>query len=116
MDGDERVDALEVGARGIDHGAPAARGAHPPARRQRHSRKQHPRRSSPHARILAAARGAREIPPMLAALARRAVSGLAVVAGGGAPPFFLLRPRPGRPRGVPARPPPPPPPRRPPPA
>src|SRR3989475_6752697 len=110
MDGDERVDALEVGARGIDHGAPAARGAHPPARRQRHSRKQHPRRSSPHARILAAARGAREIPPMLAALARRAVSGLAVVAGAGTPTFLppRLPPR-GPPAGL-VRPPPPTPP------
>src|SRR2546425_8623331 len=97
MDGDERVDALQVSARGIDHGAPAARGAHPPARRQRHSRKQHPRRSSPHARILAAARGAREIPPMLAALARRAVSGLAVVAGVVTLTFFLLRLAPGDP-------------------
>src|SRR2546425_10206001 len=103
MNGDERVDALEVGARGVDHGAPAAHGAHPPARRQRRSRKQHPHRSSPHARILAAARGAREIPPMLAALARRAVSGLAVVAGVVTPPFFPPRPPPAGPPAPPPR-------------
>src|SRR5439155_1726246 len=61
---EERVHALEIGAGGIDDCAPATRGAHPA--RQRRPGEQHPPHRPQHARILAAAAGAREIRRMLA--------------------------------------------------
>src|SRR5207245_1130235 len=96
MHGHERVDALQVGARGVHDGAPPA-GGPAPARRQRNTDEQHPSHWSQHVRILAGPGGAREIPRMLAALARRAATGLAVVAGVVTLTFFLLRLAPGDP-------------------
>src|SRR2546426_262095 len=82
MDRDQRVHALELRA-GRKHDRAATPRRAPPARAARDHRPQEPGPTcpSPHARILAGHHRAREIPPMLAALARRLAAGLAVVAG-----------------------------------
>src|SRR3989442_4588226 len=69
------------------------------ARAARDHRPEEPGPSCPasHARILAGHHRAREIPAMLAALARRLAAGLAVVAGVATLTFFLLRLAPGDP-------------------
>src|SRR3989442_3330576 len=69
------------------------------ARAARDHRPEEPGPSCPssHARILAVHHRAREIPAMLAALARRLAAGLAVVAGVATLTFFLLRLEPGQP-------------------
>src|SRR5207302_9224097 len=77
-------------------GAPPA-GGPAPARREHSPGEQHPSDWSQHVRILAGPGGAREIPRMLAALARRLAAGLAVVAGVATLTFFLLRLAPGDP-------------------
>src|SRR2546428_13810742 len=116
MDGEQRIDGLELGAGGVDDGSPPARGARP-ARpsRQGGPRERHPRRPSQHARILAAPPGVREIPHMVATVARRTLAGLAVVVGAVTLTFFLVRlpaggPRPRLLRAPPTRAPRPPPP------
>src|SRR2546426_12358528 len=55
------------------------------------------RRPSQHARILAAPPGVREIPHMVATVARRTLAGLAVVVGAVTLTFFLVRLAPGGP-------------------
>src|SRR2546428_12065658 len=98
MDRDQRVHAVEPRAgRNPGRAAPPRRA--PPARAARDRRPQEPGPPcpSPHARILAGHHRAREIPPMLAALARRLAAGLAVVAGVATLTFFLLRLAPGDP-------------------
>src|SRR5712692_9463975 len=98
MDRDQGVHALELRAgRKHDRAATPRRAA--PARAARDHRPQEPGPTcpSPHARILAGHHRAREIPPMLAALARRLAAGLAVVAGVATLTFFLLRLAPGDP-------------------
>src|SRR5207253_3146903 len=96
MHGHERIDTLQVGARGVHDRAPPPGGLSP-ARRQRSAGEQPPSHRSQHARILAGPGEAREIPRMLAALARRAATALAVVAGVVTLTFFLLRLAPGDP-------------------
>src|SRR5439155_1098871 len=98
MDRDQRVHALELRA-GCKHNRAATPRRAPPARAARDHRPQEPGPTcpSPHARILAGHHRAREIPPMLAALARRLAAGLAVVAGVATLTFFLLRLAPGDP-------------------
>src|SRR5437867_1173195 len=98
MDRDQRVHALELRA-GRKHDRAATPRRAPPARAARDHRPQEPGPTcpSPHARILAGHHRAREIPPMLAALARRLAAGLAVVAGVATLTFFLLRLAPGDP-------------------
>src|ERR1051325_1265491 len=96
MDGEQGIEGLQLRARGIHHGPPAARGAHPAGGGHR-PRERHPEDPLRHARILAGVVGSREIPRMLAALARRAVTGLAVVAGVVTLTFFLLQLAPGDP-------------------
>src|SRR2546422_7675271 len=98
MDRDQRVHALELRA-GRKHDRAATPRRAPPARTARDHRPQEPGPTcpSPHARILAGHHRAREIPPMLAALARRLAAGLAVVAGVATLTFFLLRLAPGDP-------------------
>src|SRR2546428_2955239 len=98
MDGEQRIDGLELGAGGVDDGSPPARGARP-ARpsRQGGPRERHPRGPSRHAGILAAPPGVREIPHMVATVARRTLAGLAVVVGAVTLTFFLVRLAPGDP-------------------
>src|SRR5256886_4672829 len=98
MDRDQRVHALELRAgRKHDRAATPRRAAAARAARDHHPQEPGPTCPSPHARILAAHHRAREIPPMLAALARRLAAGLAVVAGVATLTFFLLRLAPGDP-------------------
>src|SRR5207247_559613 len=75
------------------HTAPPSR----PASGSGRPREPHPEERSHHARILAGVVWAREIPRMLAALVRRSVTGLAVVAGVVTLTFFLLQLAPGDP-------------------
>src|SRR3989442_13881977 len=98
MDRDEGFDALQLGAGGKHARAATPRRA-AAARAARDHRPEEPGPScrSSHARILAGHHRGREIPAMLAALARRLAAGLAVVAGVATLTFFLLRLAPGDP-------------------
>src|SRR6266581_852779 len=94
--GEQRVHALEVRPRCVDHGATAVRGSRA-ARRDHHPSGHQPQRSSPHARILAGPGGTREIRRMLAHLGTRTLVGAVVVAGVVTLTFLLVRLAPGDP-------------------
>src|SRR5438445_730083 len=94
--GEQRVHALEVGPRRVDHGATAVRGPRA-ARRDHHPSRHQPKRSSPHARILAGPRWSREIRRMLAHLGTRTLAGAVVVLGVVTLTFLLVRLAPGDP-------------------
>src|SRR3989442_536428 len=98
MDRDQGVHALQLGAGGKhDRAATPRRAAAARAARDHRPEEPGPSCPSSHARILAGHHRAREIPAMLAALARRLAAGLAVVAGVATLTFFLLRLAPAAP-------------------
>src|SRR5438128_1625460 len=94
--GEQRVHALKVRPRSVDHGATPVRGSRA-ARRHRDPPGDQPQRSSPHARILAGLRGSREIRRMLTHLGTRTLAGAVVVAGVVTLTFLLVRLVPGDP-------------------